>query len=157
MIILELLIRSRSLIALWYVLIVISRVSLRSPKYAPIVSTGMPYFISLLIFCCTRTIRGTRNRILNELLWSRASAALFAHSNAISVLPVPVLYIIEPLQPFVVHYQRPQLSPNWSFVSSNGILVRILLTSFTQMTIRSYLILNPAYNKRFQSSQRRNY
>src|SRR2546426_4308796 len=69
MIMLELLIRSRLLIALWYVLIVISRTSLRSPKYAPNLSRGIPYLISLLIFCSTRTIRGTRKRILNELFF----------------------------------------------------------------------------------------
>jgi hypothetical protein len=49
MIILELLIRSGLLIALWYVLIVISRISLRSPKYPPTLSIGIPYFISLSI------------------------------------------------------------------------------------------------------------
>ena len=96
MIMFELLIRSRLLITLWYVLIVISRTSLRSPKYAPILSSGIPYLVSLSIFCRTRTIRGTTKRILNKLS-SRVSAALLAHSNAISVLSVPVLYIIEPL------------------------------------------------------------
>jgi hypothetical protein len=31
------------------------------------------------------------------------SAAPLAHSNAISVLPVPLLYIMEPLKPFEIH------------------------------------------------------
>jgi len=86
--------------------------------------------ISLSIFCCIRTIRGTRNRILNDLLLlllvvdisfalssTYASHALFAHSNAISVLPVPVLYIIEPLQPLEIHASTASI---WSFVSLNG-------------------------------------
>ena len=41
----------------------------------------------------------------------------FAHSNAISVLPVPVLYIIEPLQPFVIYASTASI---WSLVSLNG-------------------------------------
>ena len=60
--------RLRSLIILWYVLIVISRISLRSPKYAPIRYWEMPYFISLSIFCSTRIMRGTKKSILKELL-----------------------------------------------------------------------------------------
>lgn len=63
-------------------------------------------------------MRGTMNTILNSLftfisteyfedevdsLLCLISASRRAHSNAISVFPVPVLYIIEPLNLFSSH------------------------------------------------------
>jgi hypothetical protein len=42
---------------------------------------------------------------ISELVEERkaAAAAALAHSNAISVLPVPLLYMIEPRIPFEIH------------------------------------------------------
>jgi hypothetical protein len=47
------------------------------------------------------TILGTRKTTLNESFLDAAAARL-AHSKAISVLPVPVLNITEPLHPFFI-------------------------------------------------------
>jgi hypothetical protein len=40
---------------------------------------------------------------ISELVEERKAAAALAHSNAISVLPVPLLYMIEPRIPFEIH------------------------------------------------------
>src|SRR4051794_31194397 len=76
----------------------------------------MLYVWSRLTFCSTRTILGTKNRIGN-LSCPDSSAARLAHSNEISVLPVPVLKITEPLQLFPIHASA---ASSWSFFRSNG-------------------------------------
>jgi Na+-transporting NADH:ubiquinone oxidoreductase subunit NqrD len=63
------------------------------------------------MFCSIKIILGTIKRILKVVLVvvvvvvveEYLEATLFAHSKAISVLPVPVLYTIVPLQSLSIH------------------------------------------------------
>ena len=97
-----------------------------SPKKTPIDSLSILYLTSLSIFCSIRIILGTKNNILKPLRFMFLSflkkrhlliAALLAHSNAISVFPVPVEYMMDPLYPFFI---QAVIAFSWSFVKLNG-------------------------------------
>jgi hypothetical protein len=60
------------------------------------------------MFCSIKIILGTIKRIFKVEEeegegGGYAQATLFAHSKAISVLPVPVLYTIVPLKSLLIH------------------------------------------------------
>jgi hypothetical protein len=61
---------------------------------------------------------------ISDTIPAFALAARLAHSNAISVLPVPVLYIIEPLKSFLIQLQPPpdpfRLNGNFRYLITGG-------------------------------------